>query len=71
VCEGAWPPRGKHAGRAYLAVDNALDDRAVMARLASAKLPCALDQIHPKPIASRTKRARPRSPRAARKGPSR
>ncbi|HTR54928.1 MAG TPA: hypothetical protein VMJ10_29780 [Kofleriaceae bacterium] len=65
VCEGAWPPRGKQAGRAYLAVDGALADRDVMARLAAAKLPCALAQIHPAPrapkaSASPSRRARPR-----------
>jgi hypothetical protein len=64
ICEGAWGPRDGEPGRAYLAVPNALDDVAVMARLRAAKLPCELIQIHPEPP---KKKAAPKKPAAPKK----
>jgi len=55
VCEGA------RAGRAYLAVPAQLTDVSVMTTLRAAKLPGALVQTHPKPVAP--KKARKRLPR--------
>lgn len=49
VCERAWAPDATRAGRAFLAVGNALTDAVVMSKLRAAKLPCELIQIHPKP----------------------
>jgi hypothetical protein len=58
VCEGAWPPKVRTAGRAYFAVDGELGDTEVMTKLRAAKLPCALEQIHPpaKPKPAKSKR---------------
>ena len=52
VCEGAWAPREKEPGRAYLAVQKELTAEAVMAKLNAASLPLQLFQIHPEPKAA-------------------
>jgi hypothetical protein len=57
VCEGAWAPRADRAGRAYLAVPDALAPGAVMEHLVVAGIPAALHQIHPKPDADGAQRA--------------
>lgn len=49
VCEGAWLPRGRVPGRAYLAVKTGTTDKAVMAHLVAEKLPAKLVQLYPKP----------------------
>lgn len=49
VCEGAFGPRNGSPGRAYLAATNARSADDVMQRLAAARLPCDLAQIHPAP----------------------
>ena len=51
VCEGAWAPNPRRAGRVYLAVKTGTTDKAVMNHLGRAELPCALSQIHPAPSA--------------------
>lgn len=68
ICEGAWAPRDATPGRTYLAVPNALDDAAVMARLHAAQLLCELIQIHPAPPKPRT--AKPPKKRPAAKKPA-
>lgn len=64
ICEGAWAPRGNEPGRTYLAVPNALDDAAVMARLNAAQLPCDLIQIHPEPQTQRAPKKPVKKPAA-------
>ena len=62
VCEGAWPPNGKRAGRVYLAVKTGTTDKAVMNHLGRAELPCAVAQIHPSPVAKASARGSTRKP---------
>jgi hypothetical protein len=52
VCEGAWSPKPKEPGRAYLAVRKEFPDHSVMHALRDSKLPCELIQVHPDPRAS-------------------
>ena len=49
VCEGAWPPDAKQAGRVFLAVRHERAAEHVMSALRDAELPCELIQVHPAP----------------------
>jgi hypothetical protein len=59
VCEGAWGPQGRDAGRVYLAVKNGTSDTAVMNHLGRADVPCALVQVHPTPAAKKKPAKKP------------
>jgi len=49
ICEGCYGPDGKEPGRAYLAVPDDREPEQVMKHFEVAKLPCRVEQIHPKP----------------------
>jgi hypothetical protein len=67
VCEGAYGPDGKTAGRIYMAVKDALEPADVMAQLDDAEPPATLIQVHPAIRKAKPKakaKAKPAKPKA-------
>jgi hypothetical protein len=60
VCEGCYGPGDGEPGCAYLAVPDELDPPDVMTKLAEAKIPAELIQVHPKPKA-KPRKAKPKA----------